>query len=99
MTIELHISKTCMHATTGRNAGWHRYDNAREVFDDMAGAKAWFAEEYGKAKRAAIYQDQKEGPPLRVGYVIGFRCKYRNPGDAVMEQHWIEFRESKPCAI
>jgi hypothetical protein len=89
--IELRITKTCMHATTGRHAGWQRYDTARKEFPDKATARAWIAEEYGRARRAPMYRDTPTGAQ-RAGYVVGFRCKYRNPGDAIMEQHWIEFR-------
>lgn len=95
MTIELHISKTCMFATTGDNKGWQHYDDVQKNFPSIAAARAWLREEYGTARRAAMYRDRPTGQqPVRCGYVIGFRPKYRQPGDPVAEQHWVEFRRS-----
>ena len=94
--IEVRISKTCMFATTGRNAGWQRYDDERKTFANMAEARAYLKETYGNAKRRPMYVDMKDGGTRRAGYVIGFRCKWRNPGEPVAEQHWIGFNECKP---
>ena len=96
--IELRIVKTCMHATTGPHAGWSRYDTTRKEFPDKVAARAWIVETYGTARRAPMHRDLPGGGAQRVGYVIGFRCKYRNPGDAIMEQHWIEFRSVEVTA-
>jgi hypothetical protein len=82
-----------MFATTGKRAGWERYDDERKSFHDMKAAQSWLAEEYGTAKRVPMYCDRKDAPPMRIGYVIGFRVKHRTKGDPVAEQHWVEFRE------
>lgn len=94
--IELRITKTCAHAMTGKNAGFSRYDTARKSFGTVEEARAWIVDEYGSSRRAPMYRDNPGGGAVKVGYVIGFRCKYRNPGDAVMEQHWVEFTEVRP---
>lgn len=91
--IEVRISKTCAFAMTGKNAGWQRYDDMRKSFADMAEAQQWLRDEYGKAKRVPCYVDKKGGGAQQVGYVIGFRPKWRSKGDPVVEQHWVEFRE------
>lgn len=93
--IELRISKTCMFATTGKHAGWQRYDDERKSFPDMAAAREWLRQEYGTAKRAAMYRDTDKGP-IQCGYVIGQRNKWRAKGEALFFQDWIEFRECKP---
>jgi formylglycine-generating enzyme required for sulfatase activity len=91
--IELLISKTCKFAP---RSPWQRYDDERKSFPDKAAAQAWLKEEYGNAKRSACYVDGKDGgAPQRVGYVIGFRCKWRSAGEPYLEQHWIEFRECR----
>jgi len=90
--IELLISKTCKFAP---RAAWQRYDDTRKSFPDMTAAKAWLDEEYGKSKRAACYRDKASGGVEQIGYVIGFRCKYRSQGEPYLEQHWIEFKECK----
>jgi hypothetical protein len=51
-------------------------------------------EEYGTAKRSPCFVDLKAGGVKQIGYVIGFRNKWRrDKADPVFEQHWIEFRE------
>ena len=97
--IELHISNTCMFSTTGRNAGWQRYDDTRQSFQDLQAAKEWLRSEYGTARRGLMYCDRKDAAPLQCGYVIGFRNKYRNKGEPIMEQHWVEFRECAPLNL
>lgn len=97
--IELRISKTCMFATTGKHAGWRRYDDTRKAFPDMAAAQTWLRDEYGKAKRSSMYRDAPNGPPIRVGYVIGFRPRYRSRGEPIAEQHWVEFRSCEPINL
>lgn len=99
MSLEARITKTCMFATRGKNAGWQRYDEARKSFPDMKAAREWLRAEYGTAKRAPCYIDQKNGSLLQVGYVIGFRPQYRSKGDAMLEQHWISFSECKPLDV
>jgi hypothetical protein len=99
--IELRITKTCMFSTTGENAGWRRYDDGspRKAFPDMKAAQAWLREEYGKARRRGMYRDVPNGPPIRCGYVIGFRPRYREQGSPIAEQHWVEFRSCEPVNL
>ena len=91
--IELHIAKTCKFAP---RAPWQRYDDERKSFPDMIAAKDWLRSEYGTAKRATMYRDKPDGGAEKVGYVIGFRCKWHGKGEPYIEQHWVEFRECKP---
>lgn len=100
--IELRILKTCAHAMTGPRAGYSQYETERKAFPDIKTARAWLREEYGNARRMPMFRDNPAGPYVeaqKVGYVIGFRCKYRNPGDAVAERHWIEFTEVKTLSL
>ena len=51
--IELLISKTCKFAPRDQ---WQGYDNERKSFPDIAAAKAWISDTYGKSKRMAMYR-------------------------------------------
>lgn len=97
--IELRITKTCMFATTGRNAGWQRYDDARKTFADIAAANAWLREEYGSARRRAMYRDTADGKTIRCGFIACFRPKFRSKGEPIAEQHWIEYRNNTPVNL
>ena len=94
--IEIHIAKTCKFSPRSE---WQRYDDSRQSFEDMKQAREWLREEYGTSKRAAMYRDRKDGPPIKCGYVIGFRPPYRSKGEAILEQHWVSFRESNPLEL
>ena len=70
-------------------------DSQTRNFSNIADAKSWVREEYGKAKRSPMYVDTKEGKAKRVGYIIGFRNSDLShyPVQKWIQQDWIEFRE------
>ena len=91
--IELLISKTCKFAPRDQ---WQGYDNERKSFPDIAAAKAWISDTYGKSKRMAMYRDRADGGADKCGYVICFRPAFRSKGDPIYEQHWVEFHQCTP---
>lgn len=72
----------------------------RRVFETKQEARAWLKERYGRAKRVPMYRDQKEGAPVIVGYVIGYRNAdwSHAPVQHWLQQDWIEFRETQPVS-
>lgn len=89
--IELVITPTSKSYHPASN--WQRWQDERYRFPDMKAAKQFLRERYGKASRRAMYMDQRTGPPVKCGYVIGFRN-----GDGSgrwLQQDWVEFRECK----
>jgi len=93
--IELVISKT--YKGYSPKDHWTRYDDVRKSFSDMAAAKKWIGEEYGKRKRSSMYIDLPEGKTMRSGWVISGRSsQYENDGTVshFFTQDWIGVKES-----
>ncbi len=90
--IQLHITMT--GKGYGSKEQWRIFDTATHNFKDMAKAKEYLKETYGKAKRTAMRQDP-DGK--QIGYVYGFRNSDIShvPVDKWIEQDWVEFREVK----
>lgn len=80
--IQLEITKT---------ARGRIFDNQNKTFSDMQSARKWICDQYGKAKRAPMYIDGKDGKPQKIGYVIGFR----NADLSHYQRDWIAFNEIK----
>lgn len=93
--IELHI--TCTSKGYAPSERWTQFDRQRKAFADMKAAMAWIKENYGNAKRRAMYRDRDNAKPMKCGYVIGFRNADWShvPVSKWLQQDWIEFRECK----
>lgn len=100
MTIELRIIQTGK-SYSPRDKWRHMAEPETRRFGTLAEARAYLAKRYGKAKRAPMYRDVEGAPPIRIGYVIGFRASdwSHYPVEKWLQQDWIEFRESSPLNL
>ena len=89
--VQLHITMT----GKGYNPRdeWSMLGTKRKNFIDIAGAREWIRENYGKSKRSSMYIDLPNGDVKKIGYVIGFRNAdiSHYPIDKWLQQDWIEF--------
>jgi hypothetical protein len=93
--IEMRITPTAKGYAPG--AEWHHISERDEVklFDSKREALAYIRERYGKAKRSPMYRDQTDGPPVKIGWVIGFRnsdCSHY-PEKKWLQQDWVQLME------
>lgn len=93
--IELHIMTT-VKSYSPRDE-WRRSDYHRKHFANMTEAREWLRDTYGHSKRAPMYRDTPNGPPIKIGYVIGFRASGwgSSSQENWLQQDWVEFRECK----
>jgi hypothetical protein len=79
---------------------WRTFNEETHIVIDMKAARAFLRARYGKAKRAAMYQDTKEGTK-RVGYVFGFRNAdvSHTPVEKWLQQDWVSFEEVKQVVL
>lgn len=97
-TVEIEVVKTCKGYSPKDR--WQRYDREVQCFLTLAEAQKWIKNRYGKSKRSPMYVDDKDGKPIRVGWVIGFRSPACCPGDnPKLNQDWvsIEYVERRPA--
>lgn len=75
----------------------------RCTVEDMDAARKWLRERYGKCKRVPMYRDRDNAPPLKVGYIFGYRnADYsHSPVQHWLQQDWVELREviTKPVNL
>lgn len=97
--IELSISRS----SKGYNGeSYGIYDKQKLVFEDIKQAKDYLANEYGKCKRVAMYNDNftdKDGNPKRCGYIYSYRNTEYGTGKGYIEEHWIAFYKLTYLAV
>jgi hypothetical protein len=80
----------------GRNAEWqHLTERPEEVFvADLAAARKYLREKYGKCSRQAMYNDYKDGTK-RIGWVFGFRNEDWSHSQVQkwLQQDWVSLYE------
>lgn len=99
MTIQAHVTLTGKgYAPT---AEWRVLGDETHTFPSMEEARAWLRTRYGKAKRAPMFRDRKDGTSVRCGYVIGYRDSDVShfPVEHWLAQDWVEFRTSEPIDL
>jgi hypothetical protein len=92
MSIQIRITSTSKGYHP--SSEWQRFDEHTHYVADAEELKEWLAEHYGKCKHVPMFRDKKNGPPVRCGYVYGFRA-----GDAItrwLQQDWVSFYEITP---
>jgi hypothetical protein len=79
---------------------WARYESVKiATADTLIELKQLLAKHYGaswKGKRP-MYQDQANGKPIRVGWVVGMRMA--EGSDKWLQQDWISISECKPVDL
>ena len=95
--IQVHISMTGKGYHP--SSEWRRFADDTRTFPDMATAKAWLKEQYGKCKRVPMFRDTAEGTK-RIGYVYSFRADDIShvPVEKWLQQDWVSFYEGKEVA-
>lgn len=94
MTYELLITETGK-SFSPRDTFRIFHEERKGGFETMADVHAYLRERYGNSKRAAMYHDVKDGPPKRIGWVIGFRNSdiSHYPVDHWIQQDWITVKQ------
>ena len=104
--IELHITMTGKGYSP--KAAWECFANEVKRFEDIAAAKVWLAEHYGKCRRVPMYCDVKAGPDdpgfsrtVRAGTIYCFRNAdwSHAPVEKWMQQDWVSVSECKDLNI
>jgi hypothetical protein len=77
------------------------FDHELKTFPDMSTARTFLLEEYQKARKMPMYQDDQDGKSVQIGYVFGFRADDIShiPVEKWLQQDWVEFREVKTLNI
>lgn len=98
MTIQIRVSCTAKSYGHGDGDQWTRFDERTHYVADDAALKEWLRETYGTCKRAPMFRDKKDGPPVRCGYVFGFRnADYsHSPVQRWLQQDWVTFNRIIP---
>lgn len=83
------------------SARWKCIAEDSHTFEDMASARAWLREQYGKSKRVPMYRDCTDGTTQTIGYIYGFRASdwSHAPVDRWLQQDWVEFRSEEPIDL
>ena len=91
---------------TGRGFGpKERYaifeERRKGGFASMREVYAFLRAEYGKAKRAPMYVDRKDGTTIKCGWVIGFRnADYSHaPVQHWLQQDWVHVNRVTTVAV
>ena len=97
--IELHITMTGKSFSPKDKFTIFGYDTKR--FENIADARKWIKEQYGKSKRSPMYVNGKDGKSKKIGMVIGFKNAdwSHAPVESWIQQDCIEFRECKTITI
>jgi len=92
---QLWIKETHINATEGYQyyqGQWYeaQQETIEELFRDLQ-------KEFGRAE-SKMYRDQKEGPPVQVGWVFGKRVAYegRGPKKKYHREVWVEVSTVEP---
>lgn len=85
---------------TGKNSTKDNYEifsSYVKSFNSLPDVMKWLKETYGNKKRNAMYVDDKDGNPKKVGWMIGYWNQdmshpYRDDGkpNKWLQQDWIE---------
>lgn len=97
--IQLNITMTGKGYAKGSR--WQQMHHERLDFSDMAEARKYLRDRYGKCKRVPMYADKKSGETIKIGYVYGFRNSdvSHYPVDKWIQQDWVEFLEVKSIQL
>lgn len=97
--IQVHVIMTCKSYSP--KDSYRIFAEDKRTFADMAEARQWLREQYGKAKRSPMYVDTKDGRMLNIGYVIGFRAAdwSHSSVDKWLQRDWVSFSEVIPVDL
>lgn len=97
--IRLHITKTSKGY--GKQEKYTCFEETSKVFENMANAKNWLNQEYGKCKKVNLYIDLENGKTIKNGYIYCFKnSDYSHyPVENWLEQHWISFQNLENISI
>lgn len=99
--LKLVITKTAR--PMGNNTDWSAYDQEIKEFNNKQEVKEYLKDQYYYCKTIKpSYIDDKEGKPVKTGYIYCFKsdpCTYDDCKH--YEQHWVNIYEinSKPCLL
>jgi hypothetical protein len=70
-------------------------------FSDLKEVKEYLKKKYGKCKRVPMYYDDKDGKPIKCGYIYGFRNADLSHYPVVkwLQQDWVSINEIKPVNL